>query len=163
MYKKSTRILGIDPGTTIIGYGLIETGHDGLSCLGYGVLRVKAGTESENRVSLVYDFLGKLIKKYQPDKAAIEKLFFFKNAKTITRVSETRGVLLLALQKNGVPIQEFTPLQVKRSVSNYGRADKKQIQKNVSLVLRLKKVPEPDDAADALAIAICCANTSVFD
>ncbi len=160
MSKRYMIILGIDPGTTIIGYGLIETGRNGLSCLDYGVLRIKTGTESENRVSFVYDFLEKLIKKHQPDKAAIEKLFFFKNAKTITRVSETKGVLLLALQKNGVPIQEFTPLQVKQSVSNYGRADKKQIQKNVSLILKLKKIPEPDDASDALAIAICCANTS---
>ncbi len=163
MYKKSTRILGIDPGTTTIGYGLIEIGIGGLSCLDYGVLKVKAGTESENRVSLVYDFLEKLIKKYQPDKAAIEKLFFFKNAKTITRVSETKGVILLALQKQGVPIQEFTPLQVKQAVSNYGRADKKQVQKVVSLILRLKEIPQPDDAADALAIAICCANTASFD
>lgn len=163
MYKKSTRILGIDPGTTIIGYGLIETGTDGLSCLDYGILKIKAGTESESRVSLIYDFFEKLIKKHQPDKAAIEKLFFFKNAKTITRVSETRGVLLLALQKQGVPIQEFTPLQVKQAVSNYGRAEKKQIQKNVSLILRLREIPEPDDAADALAIAICCANTAKWE
>ena len=92
--------------------------------------------------------------------AAIEKLFFFKNAKTITRVSETRGVLLLALEKNGVETREFTPLQVKQSVSNYGRADKLQVQKNISLILGLKEIPQPNDAADALAIAICCANTA---
>ncbi|MBI2676702.1 MAG: crossover junction endodeoxyribonuclease RuvC [Candidatus Yanofskybacteria bacterium] len=156
-------ILGIDPGTTVIGYGLVETGAKGLFCLDYGVFRVQAGTESNNRITSVYDFFEKLIKKYQPDKAGIEKLFFFKNAKTITRVSETKGVILLALQKLGVEVSEFTPLQIKQAVSNYGRADKKQVQKIISLILGLKEIPQPDDAADALATAICCANTTKWN
>ena len=154
------KILGIDPGTTIIGYGVVETGAKGLLCLDYGVFRVQTGTETSNRITSVYDFFEKLIKKHQPDKAGIEKHFFFKNAKTITRVSETKGVILLALQKLGVEVSEFTPLQVKQAVSNYGRADKKQVQKIISLILGLKEIPQPDDAADALAIAICCANTT---
>ena len=153
------RILGIDPGTTIIGYGLVETSGNNLRPLDFGVFKTVA-TETNNRISTIYDFFEKLLKKHKPDMAAIEKLFFFKNAKTITRVSETRGVLLLALEKNGVETREFTPLQVKQSVSNYGRADKLQVQKNISLILGLKEIPQPDDAADALAIAICCANTA---
>jgi len=153
------KILGIDPGTTIIGYGLVETSGNNLRPLDFGVFKTVA-TETNNRISTIYDFFEKLLKKHKPDMAAIEKLFFFKNAKTITRVSETRGVLLLALEKNGVETREFTPLQVKQSVSNYGRADKLQVQKNISLILGLKEIPQPDDAADALAIAICCANTA---
>ena len=153
------KILGIDPGTTIIGYGLVETSGNNLRPLDFGVFKT-AATETSNRISTIYDFFEKLLKKHKPDMAAIEKLFFFKNAKTITRVSETRGVLLLALEKNGVETREFTPLQVKQSVSNYGRADKLQVQKNISLILGLKEIPQPDDAADALAIAICCANTA---
>ena len=153
------RILGIDPGTTIIGYGLVETSGNNLRPLDFGVFKTVA-TETNNRISTIYDFFEKLLKKHKPDMAAIEKLFFFKNAKTITRVSETRGVLLLALEKNGVETREFTPLQVKQSVSNYGRADKLQVQKNISLILGLKEIPQPNDAADALAIAICCANTA---
>jgi len=153
------RILGIDPGTTIIGYGLVETSGNNLRPLDFGVFKT-AATETSNRISTIYDFFEKLLKKHKPDMAAIEKLFFFKNAKTITRVSETRGVLLLALEKNGVETREFTPLQVKQSVSNYGRADKLQVQKNISLILGLKEIHQPDDAADALAIAICCANTA---
>ena len=156
------RILGIDPGTAIIGYGLVEASGNSLRSLDYGVFKT-ASTETDNRISKVYDFFEKLLKKHKPDVAAIEKLFFFKNAKTITRVSETKGVILLALEKQGTEVREFTPLQVKQAVSNYGRADKKQVQKIISLILGLKKIPQPDDAADALAIAICCANTTKWD
>lgn len=163
MYKKSTRILGIDPGATIIGYGLVEMQPGSLVCLDYGIFKTDAGTESAKRISDVYNFFGKLIKKTKPDKAAIEKLFFFKNAKTITRVSETKGVILLALEKQNIPINEFTPLQIKQAVSNYGRADKKQVQKIISLILGLKEIPQPDDAADALAVAICCANSAKWE
>ncbi len=156
------RILGIDPGTTIIGYGIIETTPKGFSCLDYGVFRTPSKVPNQKRISSVYDFFEKLIKKHRPDKAGIEKLFFFKNAKTITQVSEIKGAIILALAKQGLAVNEFTPLQVKQAVSNYGRADKKQVQKVTSLILGLKEIPRPDDAADALAIAICCANTSKF-
>lgn len=156
------KVIGIDPGTTIIGYGVIETNPRGFSCLDYGVFRTPSKVANQERISSIYNFFEKLIKKYQPEKAGIEKLFFFKNAKTITQVSEIKGAIILALAKQGIEVNEFTPLQVKQAVSNYGRADKKQVQKVISMILGLKEIPEPDDAADALAIAICCANTSRF-
>lgn len=155
-------ILGIDPGTTIIGYGIIETRPKGLSCLDYGVFRTPSNTANQDKIVSIYSFFEALIKKHRPDKAGIEKLFYFKNAKTITQVSEIKGAIILAMAKQGLEVNEFTPLQVKQAVSNYGRADKKQVQKNISLILGLKEIPHPDDAADALAIAICCANTSKF-
>lgn len=154
------RILGIDPGTTFIGYGIIETMPKGFTCLDYGVFRTPSNIANQERISSIYNFFEKLIKKHQPDKAGIEKLFFFKNAKTITQVSEIKGAIILAIAKQGIELNEYTPLQVKQAVSNYGRADKKQIQKIISLILGLKEIPHPDDAADALAVAICCANTS---
>lgn len=156
------RILGIDPGTTIIGYGIIETNSKGLSCLDYGVFRTPSKVANQERIASIYNFFENLIKKHRPDKAGIEKLFFFKNAKTITQVSEIKGAIILALAKQKIEVSEFTPLQVKQAVSNYGRADKKQIQKIITLILGLKEIPQPDDAADALAIAICCANTTRF-
>jgi len=154
------KIIGIDPGTTIIGYGIIETTPKGFACLDYGVFRTPSNTANQDKIVSIYNFFEALIKKHQPDKAGIEKLFFFKNAKTITQVSEIKGVITLALARQGLEVDEFTPLQVKQAVSNYGRADKKQIQKIISLILGLKEIPRPDDAADALAIAICCANTA---
>jgi len=158
--RQNMKILGIDPGTTIIGYGIIETNPKGFTCLDYGVFRAPSNTANQEKIVSIYNFFEKLIKKHRPDKAGIEKLFYFKNAKTITQVSEIKGAIILALAKQGLEVNEFTPLQVKQAVSNYGRADKKQVQKIISLILGLKETPRPDDAADALAIAICCANTS---
>lgn len=156
------RILGIDPGTSLIGWGIIESTPKGFVSLDYGVFRTKSNVSNTERVAVVYDFFKKIIKKYQPDQAGIEKLFFFKNAKTITQVSEIKGVILLALRQKGVPTYEFTPLQVKQAVSNYGRAEKNQVQRIIKMILGLKTTPQPDDAADALAIAICCANTARY-
>ncbi len=156
------RILGIDPGTSLIGFGVIETTAKGFTCLEYGVCRTASKIENADRVISVHQFFEKLIKKYQPDRAGIERLFYFKNAKTVTQVSEIKGVILLALQQQGVPTYEFTPLQVKQAVSSYGKAEKFQVQKSIMMFLGLKEIPKPDDAADALAIAICCANTSRF-
>ena len=152
--------LGIDPGTTRIGYGVIKEDKNRLVCVGYGILKtsndkLKGFKEAEQELS-------KLIKKHKPNCAGIEKLFFFKNQKTVMAVSEMRGVLLLTLAKHGVPIQEFTPLQVKQNVSAYGRAQKDQMQRIVQLLLNLKEPIRPDDAADALAIAICCANNKIL-
>jgi len=129
-------------------------------CVDYGILKtsndkLKGFKEAEQELS-------KLIKKHKPNCAGIEKLFFFKNQKTVMAVSEMRGVLLLTLAKHGVPIQEFTPLQVKQNVSAYGRAQKDQMQRIVQLLLNLKEPIRPDDAADALAIAICCANNKIL-
>lgn len=153
-------VLGIDPGTTRIGYGVIKEDRNRLVCLDYGILKV-----SNDKLIGFKDAareLEKLIKKYGPNHACIEKLFFFKNQKTIMTVSEMRGVLLLTLANNNVPVQEITPLQVKQGVSAYGRAGKSQIQRIVQLLLGLKDPIKPDDAADALAIAICCANTKIL-
>ncbi|MDO8495570.1 MAG: crossover junction endodeoxyribonuclease RuvC [bacterium] len=154
------RILGIDPGTSLIGFGVIETTAKGFTCVDYGVCRTPSNIENTERVITVHTFFKDLIKKYRPDQAGIERLFFFKNAKTVTQVSEIKGVILLALKQHGVPTFEFTPLQIKQAVSNYGRAEKHQVQKNISMILGLKEIPQPDDAADALAIALCCANTT---
>lgn len=151
--------LGIDPGTTRIGYGVIDQDKNRLTCLDYGILKV--GSDKLTGFKDAVKELEKLIKKHKPDQAGIEKLFFFKNQKTIMAVSEMRGVLLFTLAKNNIPVQEFTPLQVKQSVSAYGRAEKSQIQRVAQLLLGLKEPIKPDDAADALAIAICCANNKM--
>jgi crossover junction endodeoxyribonuclease RuvC len=154
--------MGIDPGTSLIGYGIIDTDGKSFKAVDFGDLRTGVNIKNSERVKTVYDFFEKLIKKFKPDKVALESLFFFKNAKTVVKVSEIRGVLMLAAAKNGVEVTEFTPLQVKQAVSGYGRAEKSQVQKMVKLILGLKTEPKPDDVADALAIAICCANTVVY-
>lgn len=149
------RILGIDPGTSLIGWGVI----DDLKAVDFGVFRTKSNIHNRNRVADVYDFFSKLIKQQKPDVIALETLFFFKNAKTVMQVSEIRGVLLLVAAHHGLAVREFTPLQIKQALSGYGRAQKDQVQRMVALVLALESPPKPDDAADALALAICCANT----
>lgn len=153
--KKSGVILGIDPGTSLIGWGVIE----GLAAKDYGALRTASNIHNRDRVKEVYGFFDKLLKKHVPDIVALESLFFFKNAKTVMAVSEIRGVLLLVAAHHGIEVREFTPLQVKQAISGYGRADKEQVQTMVKLVLKLQETPKPDDVADALALAICCANT----
>jgi crossover junction endodeoxyribonuclease RuvC len=155
-------ILGIDPGTSLIGYGFIDYSKKGYTSGSYGVFKTPASIENKYRVKMIYDFFYKLIKNHRPQKIAIEKIFFFKNQKTVISVSEIRGVLLLLGSLLGVEIFEFTPLQVKQQISGYGKADKKQVQKMVQLVLGLKEPPRPDDAADALALAICCSNTVLY-
>ena len=156
------RILGIDPGTSLIGYGVIDRDGKNYRVVTYGNFRTKSNIKNKDRVKLIYAFFNKLVRKYRPQKIALESLFFFKNAKTVIAVSEVRGVLLLVAADHGLEIGEFTPLQVKQAVSGYGRAQKEQVQKMVRLILGLKVIPKPDDAADALALAICCANTIVY-
>lgn len=148
--------LGIDPGTTRIGYGVVDQDKNHLVCLDYGILKVNSDKLTGFKDAVRE--LEKLIKKHKPDRVGIEKLFFFKNQKTIMDVSEMRGVLLFILAKYNISIQEFTPLQVKQNISAYGRAQKSQMQRMVQLLLKLKDPIKPDDAADALAIAICCAS-----
>ena len=152
--------LGLDPGTTKIGYGVVRQDKNHFVCIDYGILKV--GSDKFTGFKEASRELTRLIKKYKPDQAGIEKLFFFKNQKTVMAVSEMRGVLLLTLAENNIPIQEFTPLQVKQSVSAYGRAGKSQMQRIVQLLLGLREPIRPDDAADALAIAICCTNNRIF-
>jgi crossover junction endodeoxyribonuclease RuvC len=150
-------ILGIDPGTDIIGYGLIEA-ERGRNCRlkTFGCIKTAAGLPTAQRLGDLHSALTKIIKKYRPDAMAVEDIFFFKNLKTAVKVSQARGVILLAGQQCRLPLYEFTPLQVKQALTGYGRAEKKQIQQMVKAVLGLDDLPRPDDAADALAIAVCC-------
>ncbi|OGD43099.1 crossover junction endodeoxyribonuclease RuvC [Candidatus Azambacteria bacterium RIFCSPLOWO2_02_FULL_46_11] len=152
-------ILGIDPGTSIIGFGFIEKRAGGLFPLTYGCIKNPANEPIEKKLLKLEKELEELLKEHRPEILAIEKIFFFKNAKTIIDVSRAQGVILLAAARFKIPIFEFTPLEVKQAVSGYGRAEKQQVQKMVRLILRLKEIPKPDDAADALAIAICAANS----
>ncbi|MCX6798244.1 MAG: crossover junction endodeoxyribonuclease RuvC [Candidatus Falkowbacteria bacterium] len=151
-------ILGIDPGIADTGYGLIKEDGAQLSCLAYGSIKTKARTDLADRLADLYQQLDKLIKKYQPDSAAVEELFFNKNVRTALIVGQARGVVLLVLKQNKLPIIHFTPSQVKQAVSAYGQASKLQVQKMVKLILNLSELPRPDDAADALAIAVCALN-----
>jgi crossover junction endodeoxyribonuclease RuvC len=152
-------ILGIDPGIADTGYGIIEKGKAGkMSCVGYGSIKTKAGAPMAERLEILHDELEKIIKKYQPALACVEELFFQNNAKTAIIVGQARGVILLTCRKNKVPIVEMTPLQVKQTIAGFGRAEKMQVQKMVKLLLNLKEVPKPDDAADALALAISAVN-----
>ncbi len=148
--------LGIDPGTTIIGYGLIETAGNGFRCLDYGVI-TNPGRDSSSDKAETAAAIAKLVSSYKPDRAAVEKLFFFRNKTTVMSVSEMRGVIMLALHQAGVPVSEFTPMQVKQRVCGHGRAEKSQIQRMTRLLLKIQEEIRPDDAADALALALCCA------
>ncbi len=156
------RILGIDPGTSLIGYGIIDFDGKKYIMVDCGDFKTPSNTKNRERVATVYNFFNKLIAKHKPDKISLESLFIFKNSKTVIQVSELRGVIMLAAVNSGVAIDEFTPLQVKQAVSGYGRAEKDQVQRMVSLILGQKNIPGPDDVADALALAICCANTIVY-
>jgi crossover junction endodeoxyribonuclease RuvC len=152
-------ILGIDPGLADTGFGIIKKEKNNqLISLAYGSIKTKSGQDLASRLEIINRELDKIIKKYKPDAIGIEKLFFCKNAKSALAVGQARGVVMLTAQKNRLPISEFTPLQVKQAVSAYGKATKTQVQKMVKLILNLKEVPKPDDAADALAVAICAAN-----
>lgn len=152
-------ILGIDPGLAIVGWGVIEYRNTKFRTLAYGSIRTPAGMRTEERLREIFDGMGELIRKYTPDAVAVEELFFNTNITTGIRVAEARGVILLAAERAGIPIQEYTPLQVKQSVVGYGRAEKKQVITMVTMLLGLEKPPSPDDTADALAIAICHAHS----
>ena len=153
-------ILGIDPGYAIVGYGVIEYKNNHFSVIDYGAILTDAGTPFNIRLEKIYDGLCDIITRHKPEALAIEKLFYNNNAKTVIDVSQARGVIMLAAQKNMVPAFEYTPLQVKQSVVGYGRAEKKQVQEMTRRILALEKVPKPDDTADALAMAICHAHAS---
>ncbi|WGS65974.1 crossover junction endodeoxyribonuclease RuvC [Marinitoga aeolica] len=152
------RILGIDPGYGRIGYGVIEKTGNNFKLIDFGVIETDKKADLNARLLEIFDKLNNLIKDYNPDEAAVESLFFFKNVKTAIQVGEARGVILLALQKASIPIFEYTPYQVKQAITGYGRAEKGQIQRMLKVVFNLKKTPTPDDAADALAIAFCHGN-----
>lgn len=156
-------ILGIDPGIADTGFGVVrKEANNKLACLDYGSIKTKAKTDLGDRLEIINKELNKIIKKYKPNLIAIEQLFFCRNEKTALIVGQARGVAVLTAKQNKIKTVEFTPLQVKQAVSSYGKASKMQVQKMVKLILNLKELPRPDDAADALAIAICASNSS-FD
>lgn len=148
------RIIGIDPGTGILGFGVIEKTSSKLSMLDAGVIRTGSDLSDSKRLKIIYDELSGIIQQTKPEVMAVEKLFFAKNVTTAMSVSQARGVILLCGEENSLSIFEYTPLQIKQSVAGYGRADKKQVQEMVKTILKLDSVPKPDDCADALACAI---------
>lgn len=150
-------IAGIDPGTATTGYGMIRKIKNKLRCLDYGIIQTDPGLLPEERLKKLHLGLSKLLNKYKPKILATENLYFFKNLKTAMTVSEAKGVILLTAAKKKIKVWQFAPLEVKMGICGYGRADKTQIQRMIKEILNLKEIPKPDDAADALAIATCCA------
>ncbi len=154
-------ILGIDPGLADTGYGIIEKKGSSLICKEYGSIKTKAGVALNKRLVSIAKQLNQIISEYQPEIIGVEQLFFCKNVKTALAVGHARGVVLLTAAQHNIALQEFTPLQVKSAITGYGQATKKQIQHMIKTTLNLKKIPTPDDAADALAIAICCTTKKI--
>lgn len=153
-------ILGIDPGYAIMGYGVIEKKNAQLRPLDCGVVKTEAALSFPQRLSRVFDGISMLIAQYKPDEVAFEELFFYRNVTTAMKVGAGRGVAILAAQRAELPLYEYTPMQIKLGVTGNGHADKQQVQHMVRAILCLRDIPKPDDAADALAVAICHANTS---
>ncbi len=155
-------ILGIDPGYAILGYGVVQKGPNALSAVDYGVVETTPDIPFPERLEKLYLGMRQLIGLYKPDEIAFEELFFARNVTTALQVGAGRGVAVLAAQQSGVALYEYTPMQIKLAVTGNGHADKKQVQQMVKILLSLKAAPKPDDAADALAAAICHANTNRF-
>lgn len=155
-------MLGIDPGIAIVGFGFVDKDGHKLTPVQYGSIETKAGTPQEKRLIQVYESAGALMDKYKPDEVAVEKLFFNRNVTTAFAVGQARGVIILAAAQRGLPVAEYTPLQVKQAVVGYGKAEKRQVQEMVRMFLKLSSVPKPDDVADALAVAICHAHSVVL-
>ncbi|NMC52814.1 MAG: crossover junction endodeoxyribonuclease RuvC [Chloroflexi bacterium] len=150
------RVLGIDPGTATTGFGLVdETERGELVVADYGVIETQAGTPMELRLLELYHKMQELLFLHRPERGAVEKLFFQRNVTTAISVGQARGVILLALAEANIPVAEYAPLEIKMAITGYGVADKKQMQQMVQSLLRMPKLPKPDDAADALAVAIC--------
>lgn len=148
------RILGIDPGIAIVGYGVIDYDGNRMKVVDYGVITTPAKTNYAIRIKQIYEAMETLLDKYQVEQVAVEELFFNQNTKTAIDVAQARGAIVLSVMNKGRKLYEYTPLQVKQNVCGYGRADKRQVQEMVKRLLNLKELPRPDDAADALAIAI---------
>jgi len=152
-------ILGLDPGLADTGYGIIEKRGDNMSMVACGSIKTLAGADFIERLKIIHQELKKIIKKFKPDIVGVEQLFFCKNVKTALLVGQARGVCLMTIAENNLPIFEYTPLQIKLALTSYGKADKNQVGQMVKILLNLKAVPKPDDAADALAVAITCAHS----
>ena len=149
------RILGIDPGYAIMGWGVLDMQGNHFSVVDYGSITTDAGMDMPSRLQHLYVQLSAIIAEYRPEEASIEELFFANNAKTVIKVGEARGVAILACVNGGLTVSEYTPLQIKQALVGYGKADKKQVQAMVKAILNLNEVPKPDDTADAVAAAIC--------
>ena len=159
-----TLAIGIDPGTATTGYGLVRLAPDGsLVAVKYGVILTSKDSTPAARLEMLFDQLNDLLKEHEPDTAAVEKLFFQSNVKTALAVGQARGVIMLCLQKAGIEPFEYTPNEIKQAVAGYGGADKRQVQDMVRALLQLDSIPKPDDAADALAVAITHLNTKRYD
>jgi len=153
------KVLGVDPGTAATGYGLVERKGDRLYASACGVIYTPSDLESSSRLLRIYLELREIIQQYQPEVVAVEQVFFNRNTKSALAVGQARGIVLLLAAYSGLKVEEFTPLQIKSAVAGYGKADKRQVQAMVSAILGLGALPRPDHASDALATAICCANT----
>jgi crossover junction endodeoxyribonuclease RuvC len=153
------RILGIDPGIAIVGFGFIDKQGSKVTPVQYGCIQTEAHTPEEERLMHVYEAMVQLIDKYKPEAVAFEKLFFNRNVTTAMSVSQARGVLVLAAAQKGLPIAEYTPMQVKQAIVGYGKAEKRQVQEMTRMFLKLQAIPKPDDVADALAVAVCHAHS----
>lgn len=156
------KIIGIDPGTGIVGFGVIESSAGKFKMLDAGVIRTPAKQQDSTRLNTIFDELDEIIRHNNPDVLVVEKLFFSQNVTTAMSVSQARGVILLCAERNKLPIFEYTPQQIKQGITGYGKADKQQVQEMVRTILKLKEVPKPDDCADALAAAITHAMTANF-
>ncbi|MBP2069698.1 crossover junction endodeoxyribonuclease RuvC [Anaerococcus nagyae] len=156
------KILGIDPGIAIMGYGVVEFEANKVKVIENGVVTTSSKTTTPERLSILYKNLNEIIKEFKPDEFAIEELFFNQNVKTAITVGHARGIQILSAQENSLPIYEYTPLQIKQAITGYGRANKSQMQKTVTTLLNLKEIPKPDDAADALSVALCHALSQRF-
>ena len=161
-YRKweTMRIIGIDPGYAIVGFGVIEYERRIFDVIDYGAVTTNAGTDFNTRLLEIYNDICVILDRYKPEAMAIERLYFTSNQKTAIAVAEARGIVLLAARQRNIDIYEYTPLQVKSSVTGYGKAVKKQVQELTRNILKLPEIPKPDDTADALAIAVCHAHTS---
>ena len=149
------RILGIDPGYAIVGYGVVDCQNNRFTPVGFGAITTKAGTPFGDRLAAIYHDMIAVIDKYKPEHLAIERLYFNTNTTTAIDVAQARGVILLAAHEKGVGVFEYTPLQVKQAITGYGKAEKQQVMEMVKSFLALKSIPKPDDTADALALAVC--------
>lgn len=153
------RIIGIDPGYAIVGFGIIEYDNGKFKTVDYGAITTPAGIDFNRRLETIYADMCEILDTYKPESLAIEKLYFQNNQKTAIDVAEARGVILLSAIQRNILIREYTPLEVKKSITGYGQAVKKQVQEMTKRVLHLPAIPKPDDTADALAIAVCHAHT----
>ncbi|MBN1535102.1 MAG: crossover junction endodeoxyribonuclease RuvC [Anaerolineales bacterium] len=157
-------VIGIDPGTALTGYGIIEETENGqLAAIKYGIIETSAEQTLEKRLQIIYQALSELLNLHRPETGAVEKLFFQKNVRTAMSVGQARGVAMLALAEADVKVAEYSPMEIKQAVTGYGAADKTQVQQMVRTILSLEAVPRPDDVADALAVAICHINSNQWE